>query len=96
MLISFTLIPLLVIKWSSKACRFLLYSYTDIQQATHVVVHGPRNFVSFAYPPLDDSYDIVPIQKVKITDKVTHVTKTVKVCPFLLSSLFFSVINPLL
>ncbi len=41
--LSLTIIPILIIKWSTRACRFFLYSYTNIENATHIVVYGPRN-----------------------------------------------------
>jgi len=35
------IIPLLLIKWSDKVYRLLLFSYTNIYRATHFAVHGP-------------------------------------------------------
>ena len=41
--LSVTIVPLLLVKWSNKVYRLMLYSFTDINDATHVIVHGPRN-----------------------------------------------------
>jgi hypothetical protein len=39
--LALTVIPLLIIKWFTKARRFLLYSYTNLQNASHLVIEGP-------------------------------------------------------
>lgn len=45
---SFTIIPLLAVKWSYSAYRFFLLSYTDIFHATKLIVRGPR-MISTSY-----------------------------------------------
>jgi len=63
--------------------RALLYSFTHISKATHVVVHGPRILVFGIKKSIDDSYDIVPIQKIPSYDKSSKAKKTLKVYYYL-------------
>jgi len=42
-ILSLTIFPLLLVKWSNKAYRLLLLSYTDINHATKLIIHGPCN-----------------------------------------------------
>jgi len=37
-LISVSILPLLLIKWSNRIKRFFLYSYTNIEEATHLFI----------------------------------------------------------
>jgi hypothetical protein len=45
-IISLTIIPLLLVKWSNKVYRLLLLSHTDINHATKLIIHGSCNFTS--------------------------------------------------
>lgn len=41
-ILSLTLLPLLAVKWYNKAYKFFLLSYTNIRNATKLIIHGPR------------------------------------------------------
>jgi len=42
-LLSFTLIPLLMILWYPKIRRFLLYSFCNFEDCTHLAIYGPED-----------------------------------------------------
>ncbi len=77
LVLALTVIPVLFIKWYDKVRRVLLYSYTTIENATHVVVCGSRK--SDLRASVDGSYEIVPLSKVKLQDRESHEERSVLV-----------------
>jgi len=63
-----------MIKWSKKARRFFLYSFTGIKKATAVVIHDKSNIIN---PHLDKIHDIIPLSRVTIINPFDSRTKSI-------------------
>ena len=63
-----------MIKWSKKARRFFLYSFTDIKEATAVVIQDESNIINLH---LDKLYDIIPLSRVTIINPLNSKKRSI-------------------